>query len=63
MKHVIATLSVSEEHYVVQIDGRANSGHRRFLDALRAALVLRDQFPQQDVKVRASAELQRTVLH
>jgi hypothetical protein len=63
MKNQITTLNVSEEHYVVQIDGRAKSGHRRFLDALRAALVLRDQFPQQDVKVRANAELQRPVLH
>ena len=33
------------EHFFVQIDGRTKSGHRRFIDALRAGLQLRDQFP------------------
>jgi hypothetical protein len=42
-----------DEYFVLQIDGRVRSGHRRFADALRAALLLRDQFPQHDVKVRA----------
>jgi hypothetical protein len=63
MKTAITTPSVPDEYYVVQIDGRAKSGHRRFMDALREALVLKDQFPLQDVKVRASNEVQRTVLH
>jgi hypothetical protein len=42
-----------DEYFVLQIDGRVRSGHRRFADALRAALLLRDEFPQHDVKVRA----------
>jgi len=33
------------EYFLVQIDGRTKSGHRRFIDALRAGLQLRDQFP------------------
>jgi hypothetical protein len=31
----------------------ATSGHRRFVDAVRAGLLLRDQFPQHDVKVHS----------
>jgi hypothetical protein len=41
------------EHFFVQIDGRTKSGHRRFIDALRAGLQLRDQFPGHIVRVRA----------
>lgn len=47
------------KYFVVQIDGRTKSGHRRFIDALRAGLQLRDQFPQHDVKVRATDEAVR----
>jgi hypothetical protein len=47
------------KYFVVQIDGRTKSGHRRFVDALRAGLQLRDQFPQHDVKVRATDEAVR----
>jgi hypothetical protein len=50
--------------FLVQIDGRTKSGHRRFIDALRASLQLRDQFPQHDIKVRATdGAIQRAVLH
>jgi len=61
MKSGIATHSLPHEYYVIQIDGRVRSGHRRFVDALRAGLQLKDQFPQHGIKVRASqtsAELQ-----
>ena len=48
----------------MQIDGRTKSGHRRFIEALRAGLQLRDRFPHHDIKVRAIDEaVQRTVLH
>jgi hypothetical protein len=44
--------------------GRTKSGHRRFIEALRAGLQLRDRFPHHDIKVRAIDEaVQRTVLH
>jgi hypothetical protein len=55
MKNGIATDSVPDEYYVIKIDGRMKSGHRRFIDALRESLQLKDQFPHHDVKVRAVA--------
>lgn len=56
MKNAVATLGLRlpDEHYVIQIDGRVKSHHRRFVDALRAGLQLKDQFPQHDIKVRAT---------
>src|SRR5262249_10544400 len=50
MKYGIAT---HPHHvcYVLRTDGRLNSKHRCFVDAVRAALQLKDQFPQHDVKV------------
>ena len=42
-----------DEHFIVRVDGRVKSHHRRFLDALREGLQLRDQFPQYAVKVCA----------
>jgi len=65
MKSAIAARSLPEECFVLQMDGKVKSQHRRFVDALRAGLQLRDQFPQRDIKVRAvqpSGE-QRTSLH
>jgi hypothetical protein len=53
MKSSIATYSLPHEYYVLQIDGKAKSWHRRFVDALRAGLQLKDQFPRHDIKVRA----------
>ena len=54
MKGAIAPHSACHERFVLQIDGRAKSEYRRLADALRAALRLKDQFPQHNVKVRAS---------
>jgi hypothetical protein len=51
------------EHYLVQIDGRTKSKHRRFIDALRVGLQLRDQFPTHIVKVRSAKTVQRPALH
>jgi hypothetical protein len=50
MKNAIAS-HLPDEHFVIRVDGRIKSHHRRFLDALREGLQLRDQFPQHDVKV------------
>lgn len=65
MKNAIATHSPHHEYFVLQIDGRTKSGHRRFIDALRAGLQLKDQFPQLNIKVRAMQmeEAALTVLH
>jgi hypothetical protein len=37
--------------YVLQIDGKFRSSYRRFVDALRAGLELKQMYPQSDVKV------------
>jgi hypothetical protein len=37
--------------YVLRIDGRLNSKHRCFVDAMRAGLQLKDRFPERDIKV------------
>jgi len=51
MKSTIATLILPDQHFVVQVDGQAKSEHRRFVDALIAGLVLKNEFPQHEVKV------------
>jgi hypothetical protein len=52
------------------MDGRLNSTHRRFVEAVRAGLQLKDRFPQHDSKVsvvqtrNSIEEVKRdTVLH
>ena len=64
MKSAIAA-HLPDEHFVIRVDGRVKSHHRRFLDALREGLQLRDQFPQHDVKVQSMKAdgRQRTDLH
>jgi len=54
-----------DEHFVIRVDGRVKSHHRRFLDALREGLQLRDRYPQHDVKVQSMQAdgHQRTALH
>ena len=52
MKNGIATYgSLAHDYYVLKINGRANSIHRRYEDALREGLLLRYQFPHDDIKV------------
>jgi len=70
MKNGIATHSLPHECYVLRFDGRVNSTYRRVVDALRAGLKLKDQFPHHDIKVAVrktgnSTEeiIQGTVLH
>jgi hypothetical protein len=51
MKNGIATYSLLHKRYVLRMDGRLSSTHRRFVEALRAGLQLKDRFPQHDIKV------------
>ena len=52
MKNGIATSnSLSHDYFVLQINGRPSSLHRRYEDALRAGLLRRYQSPQDDIKV------------
>jgi hypothetical protein len=64
MKSAIAT-QLPHEYFVIRVDGRLKSHHRRFLDALREGLQLRDQFPQHDVKVQSmqANDQRRVALH
>ena len=68
MKSGIATnSSLSHEYFVLQINGRPSSIHRRYEDALRAGLLRRYQSPQDDVKVfqisSTEEAKQDTILH
>lgn len=51
METGITTHNLPHEFYVLQINGRVTSTHRRYQDALRAGLLLKHQFPQGDIKV------------
>jgi len=42
--------------YVLQIDGKVKAGYRRFVDALKAGLQLKELHPASDVKVRDVTE-------
>jgi hypothetical protein len=53
MKNAIATDSaLSHEYYIVQVNGRVNSTHRRYQEGLRAGLQLKYKFPDADIKLR-----------
>ena len=52
MKNGIAAQGkLSREYFVLQINGRTESVHRRYEDAVRAGLLLKNQFPNVDIKV------------
>jgi hypothetical protein len=38
--------------YILQVDGKVKAGYRLFVDALKAGLQLKQQYPHSDVKVR-----------
>ena len=66
MKNGIAMQSnLSREYFVVQINDRTVSVHRRYEDAVREGLLLRYKFPHDDIKVCEITEeaVQDTVLH
>ena len=52
MKNGIATNgNLSREYFVIQINGRTDSIYRRYEDAVRVGLLLKNQFPYVDIKV------------
>jgi hypothetical protein len=68
MKNGIATNdSLSHDYYVLQINGRPKSIHRRYEDALRAGLLRRYQSPRDEIKVFEISSTEEvmagTVLH
>ena len=66
MKNGIGTFdSLSHEYYVLKVNGQTNSIHRRYQDALKAGLLLKNQFPNEEIKVYEITEetKQDTFLH
>ena len=68
MKNGIANDSnLSHDCFVLQINGRPSSVHRRYEDAVREGLQLKNQFPHIDIKVCEVTSIeelaQRTVWH
>jgi hypothetical protein len=52
MKNRIAMQgNVSREYFVPQINGRTKSVHRRYEDAVRVGLLLKNQFPHVAINV------------
>jgi hypothetical protein len=52
MKNGITTNNnVSREYFVIQINGQTDSIRRRYEDAVRTGLLLKNQFPHVDIKV------------
>jgi hypothetical protein len=45
------TQNLTHKYFVVKFDGLVQSKHRRFVDAVRAGLELKDHFPRHDIKV------------
>jgi hypothetical protein len=60
MKNGIMT---HQGYYVLKMDGRVNSAHRKFMDAVRAGLRLKDEFPQRDIKVRVAHDSFKEEMH
>jgi len=66
MKNGAMRQDLAHEYFVVKFDGLAKSRHRRFVDAVKAGLRLRDQFPQHDIKLHSilvSGTVEDRVLH
>jgi hypothetical protein len=52
MKNGIAMQdNLSRQYFVLKINGRTDSVHRRYEDAVRAGLLLKNQFPHVAIKV------------
>jgi hypothetical protein len=51
MKDRITTPNPSRAYFFLQINGRINSMHRCYQDAVGAGLILKCQFPNDDVKL------------
>jgi len=56
MKSTIANLILPAENFVVQLDGQSKSEHRRFVVALIAGLLLRNEFPHHKVEILETPE-------
>ena len=46
----------ADAQFAVEVDGKKHSEHRYFVDAMKAALLLRQAQPQSKIKVRDLAQ-------
>ena len=56
MKSTVANPILPAENFVVLLDGQSKSEHRRFVDALIAGLLLRNEFPHHKVEILETPE-------
>ena len=52
MKTVIENNVLPPEHYVVEIDGKIRSVYEIFIEALKAGMELKQEFPHSRIKVQ-----------
>ena len=62
MKADIPTNVVSSEHYVLEIDGKMQSEYAFYIEALKAGLGFKQQFPHSETKVHEANQKIRTDL-
>jgi hypothetical protein len=51
MKTVIENNVLPPEHYVVEIDGKIRSEYEIFIEALKAGMELKQEFPHSHIRV------------
>ena len=59
MRSGLGFCGASDDYFVLQINGEVKSCHRRYTDALTAALQLRRRFPLSIIRVREASEVTR----
>ena len=57
MKTVIENNVLPPEHYVVEIDGKIRSVYEFFIEALKAGMELKQEFPHSRIKVHDLHEM------
>jgi hypothetical protein len=64
MQNRTATDNPPREYFFLQINGRINSMHLRYEDAVSAGLLLKRQFPHDDIKLyETQSKSEDTGLH
>ncbi len=66
MSNAIAMANLTRECFLLQINGRIDSTHRRFEEAVRAGLLVKYQFPNYTIRVcetNSTEEIQEVICH
>ena len=53
----VGTNNSADVQYVIAIDGSKHSEHVYFVEAIKAGLLLREQYPECKIKVRNNSEV------